>query len=77
MTHSTNDPVTVLQVAQITEARLEQYRSSARLHHRQAVACLAQNPPDYSLAATACHRALQFTWQADALDQLARDAGLW
>lgn len=67
---------TPLQLARTLEAHLEQYRLAATLQRGEARQLLAQEPPDYSAAATACHRALQFTRQAGALEQLARDAGL-
>lgn len=54
-----------------------QYREAARALRGQAQASLAQDPPDFSAAATACHRALQFTRQAEALHVLVAEAGEW
>lgn len=52
------------------------YGHSARLQHEQAVALLAQDPPDFSAAATACHRALQFERQQQALDATRKELEL-
>lgn len=52
------------------------YQTSADRQHTQATALLAQTPPDFSAAATACHRALQFTRQADALDAARKELEL-
>jgi hypothetical protein len=49
------------------------YLDAMALQHEQALALLTQKPPDFSMAATACHRALQFQRQAEALMQLRRD----
>jgi hypothetical protein len=57
---------------ELIERHRHQYVGAMRLQHEQAVALLAQNPPDYSAAATACHRALQFERQAQTLEQLQR-----
>jgi hypothetical protein len=71
-----SDP-TPLFIAERAAGHVEQYRGAAIAQHGQAVVALSQVPPNYSAAATACHRALQFQRQADAIDQLANDAGLW
>lgn len=70
------DPITPLSIVRTLEHQQEQYREAARQQQRTAVANLAQTLPDYSAAATACHRALQFTRCAEALERLAVDAGL-
>lgn len=79
MTHSPEprEGFTPLQLTQIAQRRLAQYRLAAERQHVQAMGHLDQAPPNYSAAATACHRAHQFYLQAQALEQLARDAGLW
>jgi hypothetical protein len=64
-------------LADVLGSHVTQYRLAARQQENQARRLLAQNPPDYSVAATACHRALQFQRQAEALEALAKDAQLW
>jgi hypothetical protein len=68
---------TPLQIARTAEAHLEKYREASQLQRELARRCLASEPPQLSEAATACHRAYQFRLEADALEQLAKDAGLW
>jgi len=50
-----------------------QYRRASEAQTRLARQYLAADVLDLSLAATACHRALQFERQAQALEQLARE----
>jgi hypothetical protein len=50
------------------------YRRSMTMQHKQAAALLAQEVPDYSSAAAACHRALQYERQAQALLAFEREA---
>lgn len=77
MAHPSEDMPTPLAIAQRAEGHAARYRAAAALQRGQAWDALSQFPPDYSAAATACHRALQFTRQADAVEQLAKDSGLW
>lgn len=49
------------------------YREAVRKQHDMAVGALTSGRPDYSAAATACHRALQFQRQAEACETLARE----
>ena len=49
------------------DRHIELYRAAAEGQKDIAVLSLQTSPPDYSSAATACHRALQFTRQAEAL----------
>lgn len=77
MAHPSPDTPTPLSIAQLTEQHVQQYREHQQLQTELAYRHLVSTPPDLSAAATACHRALQFQRQADALTQLAKDAGLW
>lgn len=67
---------TPLTIALTVQRHEDTYRDAAHQQRETALANLQADPPDYSAAATACHRALQFTRQAECLNGLARDAGL-
>lgn len=54
---------------------MDSYLEQQRQHHEAAAAALAETPPDYSAAATACHRALQFRRQAEALAWVTLELG--
>lgn len=57
----------LMRASQRAQAELDLYLEQSREQHGQAMAALAKSPPNYSAAATACHRALQFHRQAEAL----------
>jgi hypothetical protein len=56
----------------ILDSHYQSYVGAMARQHEYALESLTQQPPDFSSAATACHRALQFQRQADALRELRR-----
>lgn len=55
---------------EIAARYIEQYTAARDAQTEVARKYLANTPPELSLAATACHRALQFERQAQALASL-------
>lgn len=62
-----SDPAFVLQ------QHADSYQAAMARQHEQALQLLTQQPPDFSQAATACHRALQFQRQGEALQEVLRE----
>jgi hypothetical protein len=67
-----NTPVTP---QNLLELHATLYREAARRQREQALGALSSEPaaPDYSYAATACHRAHQLTLQAETLETVLRE----
>lgn len=66
-------PATAQQAADLAQLHAVSYRQTAQRQREQIDACLSLQPPDYSAAATACHRAHQYARMADACEELGRE----